>query len=107
MTFPDPNRLGGLEWSRRTRGNLTAAERRHLIGAIAVGQATHIVGRVKLARGRLHLSFELADRHHRAADQLRQSVLSQVERFATAFQPCAKRRNVAHRDLPHNSPAPW
>jgi hypothetical protein len=53
MTFPDPNRLGGLEWTRRTRGNLTAAERRRLIGAIAVGQATNIVGRVKLALGRL------------------------------------------------------
>lgn len=53
MTVPDPNRLGGLEWARRTRGKLTAAERRRLIGAIAVGQAVNIVGRVKLALGRL------------------------------------------------------
>jgi hypothetical protein len=53
MAVPDPNRLGGLEWARRTHGKLTAAERRRLIGAIAVGQAVNIVGRVKLALGRL------------------------------------------------------
>ena len=50
---PDPNRLGGLEWVRRTRGTLTAAERRRLIGAIAVSQAVNIAGRLKLALGRL------------------------------------------------------
>jgi hypothetical protein len=51
LAVPNPNRLGGLEWVRRTRGNLTAAERRRLLGAIAVGQAVNIVGRVKLALG--------------------------------------------------------
>jgi hypothetical protein len=51
MTVPDPNRLGGLAWARRTRGILTAAERRRLIGAIGVGQAVNIVGRAKLALG--------------------------------------------------------
>ena len=53
MAVPDPNRLGGLAWARRTRGQLTAAERRRLIGAIAVGQAANVVGRAKLALGRL------------------------------------------------------
>lgn len=53
MTAPDPNRLGGLEWARRTRGTLTPTERRRLIGAIAVSQAVNVVGRVKLALGRL------------------------------------------------------
>lgn len=53
MAVPDPDRLGGFEWARRTRGQLTAAERRRLIGAIAVGQMANIVGRVKLALGRL------------------------------------------------------
>src|ERR1700755_1393735 len=53
MADPDPNRLGGLEWVRRTRGTLTAAERRRLIGAIAVSQAVNIAGRLKLALGRL------------------------------------------------------
>ena len=51
--MPDPNRLGGLEWTRRTRGALTTAERRRLLGAIAVSQAANVVGRVKLALGRL------------------------------------------------------
>jgi hypothetical protein len=53
IAIPNPNRLGGLEWARRTHGKLTAGERRRLIGAIAVGQAVNLVGRVKLALGRL------------------------------------------------------
>jgi hypothetical protein len=53
MAVPDPNRLGGLEWARRTRGTLTAAERRRLLGAIAATQAVNVLGRVKLALGRL------------------------------------------------------
>jgi hypothetical protein len=51
--IPDAGRLGGLEWARRTNGTLTAGERRRLLGAIAQGQAVNIVGRVKLALGRL------------------------------------------------------
>jgi hypothetical protein len=50
---PDPKRLGGLEWTRRTGGALTRAERRRLLGTIARGQAQNVVGRVKLATGRL------------------------------------------------------
>jgi hypothetical protein len=53
MAVPDPNRLGGLEWARRTGGKLSAGERRRLLGAIAVEQAVNIVGRAKLALGRL------------------------------------------------------
>src|ERR1700756_2495643 len=53
MAVPDPTRLGGLDWAQRTRGELTAAERRHLLGAIAVTQAVNVFGRVKLALGRL------------------------------------------------------
>ncbi|MGB8406304.1 MAG: hypothetical protein WCE30_19775 [Mycobacterium sp.] len=53
MSIPDPNRLGGFEWARRTRGTLTAAERRRLIGAIAATQVANAIGRLKLALGRL------------------------------------------------------
>jgi hypothetical protein len=53
MAVPDFNRLGGLEWARRTGGRLSAGERRRLLGAIAVGQAVNIAGRAKLALGRL------------------------------------------------------
>jgi hypothetical protein len=53
VTIPDPNRLGGLEWARRTRGALTPAERRLLFGRIAATQVVNIMGRIKLALGKL------------------------------------------------------
>lgn len=49
----DPQRLGGLSWTRRTGGRLTGAERRRLLAAIAVGQFENAVGRLKLTLGRL------------------------------------------------------
>ena len=53
MTTPDPQRLGGLAWGRRTGGRLSRAERLRLLAAIAVGQWENAVGRAKLALGRL------------------------------------------------------
>jgi hypothetical protein len=53
LTAPDPQRLGGLAWARRTGGRLSRAERRRLLAAIAVGQWQNIMGRAKLALGRL------------------------------------------------------
>jgi hypothetical protein len=50
---PDPQRLGGLEWARRTNGNLTHAERRRLIAAVALAQWENVLGRAKLALGRI------------------------------------------------------
>jgi len=50
---PDPQRLGGLAWTRRTGGNLTARERRRLIAAVALGQWENLLGRAKLALGHL------------------------------------------------------
>lgn len=52
-TTPDPNRLGGIGWVRRTGGQLSPAERRRLLLATAVGQWSNAIGRVKLALGRL------------------------------------------------------
>lgn len=46
-------RLGGLEWARRTGGNLTRRERLRLLGAVAAGQVDYTLGRIKLATGRL------------------------------------------------------
>lgn len=51
---PDPNRLGGLAWTRQTRGRLSAAERRRLLGAIVAGQVQNALGRARLALGRRH-----------------------------------------------------
>jgi hypothetical protein len=51
--MPDPQRLGGLAWVRRTGGRLSGAERRRLVAKIAVGQWENVVGRVKLALGRI------------------------------------------------------
>jgi hypothetical protein len=53
MNVPDPQRLGGLAWVRRTGGQLSRAERRHLLRAVAVGQWENAVGRAELALGRL------------------------------------------------------
>ncbi|WAC91498.1 phosphohydrolase [Mycobacterium sp. Aquia_213] len=51
--MPDPQRLGGLGWARRTGGRLGRAERRRLLIATAAGQWTNAVGRIKLALGRI------------------------------------------------------
>ncbi len=53
MCAPDPDRLGGLGWTRRNNGKLTSGERRRLLAAIAVGQWENLLGRAKLALGRL------------------------------------------------------
>ena len=50
---PDPQRLGGLGWTRRTGGRLTSRERGRLLAAIAIGQWENVLGRAKLAIGRL------------------------------------------------------
>ena len=50
--MPDPRRLGGLAWTRRTKGALTGAERRRLMVAVARGQAENLAGQVKLRMGR-------------------------------------------------------
>jgi len=50
---PDPERLGGIGWARRTHGRLTARERGRLLAAIALGQWENAVGRAKLTLGRL------------------------------------------------------
>ena len=58
MNAPDPQRLGGLAWARRTGGQLTRTERRRLLIATAVGQWENAVGRAKLALGRLPAAAE-------------------------------------------------
>src|SRR5829696_6114517 len=50
--MPDPNRIGGIGWTRRTKGALTSAERRTLLRAVAKGQAENATGRLRLATGR-------------------------------------------------------
>ncbi|MBJ7331629.1 MAG: hypothetical protein JHC95_17170 [Solirubrobacteraceae bacterium] len=49
----DPERLGGLEWTRRTRGVLSGRERRRLLGEVVRGQAAYVAGRVRLTTGRV------------------------------------------------------
>ncbi len=50
---PDPQRLGGLAWARRSAGRLSSRERARLLAAIALGQWENALGRAKLALGRL------------------------------------------------------
>jgi len=58
--MPDPDRLGGIGWTRRTKGALTSKERRRLIAAVAKAQGDNALGRLRLATGRAN----------RAADEL-------------------------------------
>lgn len=50
---PNVDRLGGIGWTRRTRGALSGAERRRLLGAIVLGQGEYLASRLKLATGRV------------------------------------------------------
>jgi hypothetical protein len=50
---PDQRRLGGLDWTRRTGGRLSSRERRRLLAAVALGQWENVLGRAKLALGRI------------------------------------------------------
>ena len=52
-TIPDPARLGGLEWARRTNGRLTRSERRQLLAAIVRGQGSYIATRLRRMTGRV------------------------------------------------------
>ncbi|WAJ45448.1 hypothetical protein OK015_02680 [Mycobacterium sp. Aquia_216] len=61
--MPDPDRLGGLGWTRRTGGRLSRAERRRLLLVTAVGQWTNAVGRIKLALGRIPEEATRVDLH--------------------------------------------
>ena len=51
-TLPDLNRVGGLEWTRRTNGNLSRRERLRMVGDIARGQAEMLSGRIAAATRR-------------------------------------------------------
>jgi hypothetical protein len=51
LTAPDPQRLGGLAWTRRTGGRLARAERARLLAATALGQWQNALGRARLALG--------------------------------------------------------
>ena len=50
--LPDLNRVGGLEWTRRTNGSLTRRERLRMLGDIGRGQAEMLAARVAAATGR-------------------------------------------------------
>jgi hypothetical protein len=52
-SVPDPQRVGGLAWAQRTKGRLTAAERRRLLGSIAAGLGAYAAGRIRAATGRV------------------------------------------------------
>jgi hypothetical protein len=51
---PNPERTGGLAWTRRTGGRLSGAERRRLLAAVAAAQFENAAGRARLALGRRH-----------------------------------------------------
>jgi hypothetical protein len=53
MAIPDPMRIGGLAWTRQTKGRLSPRERRQLLGAIAAALGEQVAGRIRYATGRV------------------------------------------------------
>lgn len=51
-THPDPERIGGLAWTTRTRGRLTRRERLTLLGAVATTQRDYFLHRLRRDRPR-------------------------------------------------------
>jgi hypothetical protein len=47
---PDPNRIGGWEWTQRTKGRLTRGERLQLLAATVNGQRDFFLHRLRRAR---------------------------------------------------------
>ena len=47
---PDPNRIGGLEWTRRTNGLLSRRERLQLLGSVATTQRDYFLHRLRRER---------------------------------------------------------
>jgi hypothetical protein len=80
----DPQRLGGLGWARRTGGSLTSRERRGLLAAIALGQWENVMGRAKLALGRLPPGAARVD----------------LDSFAVPDSPFAREAEKACAELP-------
>lgn len=53
MAVPDPLRIGGLAWTRQTKGRLSPQERRRMLGEVALGLGAYLAGRIQLATGRV------------------------------------------------------
>lgn len=51
MANVDPTRVGGLAWTQRTKGRLTSAERRRLLGHAAAMLGAYVASRARLATG--------------------------------------------------------
>ena len=58
---PDLERFGGIRWVRRTKGALTAKEKRRLMGVVVATQGAYITGRIKLAFGRVPAGAAVLD----------------------------------------------
>jgi hypothetical protein len=58
---PDLERFGGIRWVRRTKGVLTAKEKRRLMGVVVAAQGAYIAGRIKLATGRVPAGAAVLD----------------------------------------------
>jgi hypothetical protein len=82
--MPDPQRLGGLAWTRRTRGRLSRPERARLLGAIAFGQWENIVGRARLLLGRVPAAAARVD----------------LDTFTVPDTPLARQAEEASAELP-------
>jgi hypothetical protein len=83
---PDPERLGGLAWARRTNGVLTRRERTRLLASTALGQWENALGRAKLALGRVPSGAANIDVH---TFEPPDSAFAREAELACAEQPAA------------------
>lgn len=65
---PDPNRIGGFEWTQRTKGRLTRRERLQLLGSVVTSQRDFFVHRLR--RDRPTATARPGDRDIRPPDSL-------------------------------------
>ena len=84
MDTPDPHRVGGLAWTQRTKGRLTASERRRLLGPITATLGTYVAGRIRAATGRVPAGARNLDA---AALTPPDSALARTAEAACAEQP--------------------
>lgn len=88
---PDPNRIGGYEWTQRTKGQLTRRERLQLLGAVVTSQRDFFLHRLR--RDRPSATARPGEREIRPPDS----------RFAREVEAAAAEQNAVIRTHSYRS----
>lgn len=90
-TRPDPNRIGGFEWTQRTKGQLTRRERLQLLGSVVTSQRDFFMHRLR--RDRPSATARPGEREIRPPDS----------RFAREVEAAAAEQNTVIRTHSYRS----